>query len=123
MRSDIYAARTANAREATLASLNKLAELPQFADVHKLMTGTRNKDREAEVLFEREAIAVIVERLVSAVAVKPKGKAGEQIAELQSKIDELTAANAALFADLQAAQALLPAPEGDEVKPEGEPHQ
>lgn len=65
MNSNIYAARTATAREATLASLNRLAELPQFADVAALMAATRNKDKEAEILFEREALAVIVERVVA----------------------------------------------------------
>lgn len=123
MRSDIYAARTANARGAIATSLSKLDGAKGFEDVPTIWAGTSSKDKDAQILFEREAIAVIVERLVSAATAKPKGKAGEQIAELQGKVDELTAANAALFAGLQAAQALLPAPEGDEVKPEGEPQQ
>lgn len=77
MRVDIYAARTQAARDSIRESVQKLSLNPSFEDVAALMEQVGNKDKDLEVLLEREALAVIVARLVDAVEGK-KAKAKAQ---------------------------------------------
>jgi hypothetical protein len=112
MREDIYAARTWDARQLIAASIERLAAIKNFEDAPEIMAATTHKEPEMSILFEREALAGIVDRLVTAVS----KKRGEVVVELQAKVDELTAkateleaANTALLAEVEAFKASNPA--------------
>ena len=71
MRTDIYAARNAQAFDRIRAAIAQLAGIEAFADVPALLDAAKHKDREAATLFEREAFAEIIDRLVAFVLTSP----------------------------------------------------
>lgn len=66
MRLDIYAARTETARNRANAAIKRIAVAnAQFAELGDALDKARHKDKEIEVLNEREAIAVALEAIAA----------------------------------------------------------
>ena len=63
MRLDVYAARTDVARTRANAAIKRIAAMPEFAALGGLLDKARHKEKEIEVLNEREAIAVALETI------------------------------------------------------------
>jgi len=68
MRLDIYAARTETARNRANAAIKRIAvSNAQFTELGNALDKARHKDKEIEVLNEREAIAVTLEAIAAYV--------------------------------------------------------
>lgn len=65
MRLDVYAARTDVARTRANAAIKRIAAMPEFASLGGLLDKARHKEKEIEVLNEREAIAVALEAIAA----------------------------------------------------------
>lgn len=65
MRLDVYAARTENARNRANAAIKQIAALPEFAALGDVLDKARHKEKDIEVLNEREAIAVALEAIAA----------------------------------------------------------
>lgn len=71
MRTDIYAARMAQAMTKIREAVERLSAIEAFADVPALLDAAKHKDRDAAALFEREAFATIIERAVAFITTAP----------------------------------------------------
>lgn len=65
MRLDVYAARTDVARTRANAAIKRIAATPEFAALSDVLDKARHKEKEIEVLNEREAIAVALEAIAA----------------------------------------------------------
>ena len=65
MRLEIYAARTETARNRAIAAIKRIAAMPQFIELGDTLDKARHKDKEIEVLNEREAVAVALEAIAA----------------------------------------------------------
>ena len=65
MRLDVYAARTENARNRANAAIKQIAALPEFVALGDVLDKARHKEKDIEVLNEREAIAVALEAIAA----------------------------------------------------------
>lgn len=74
MRLDVYAARTDVARTRSNAALKRIAAAPEFAALGDVLDKARHKEKEIEVLNEREAIAVALEAIAAYIEAQNKPK-------------------------------------------------
>ncbi len=74
MRLDVYAARTDVARTRANAAIKRIAAMPEFAALGGLLDKARHKEKEIEVLNEREAIAVALETIAAYVEAQSQPK-------------------------------------------------
>lgn len=65
MRLDVYAARTGVARTRANAAIKRIAATPEFAALGDVLDKARHKEKEIEVLNEREAIAAALEAIAA----------------------------------------------------------
>jgi len=85
MRLDIYAARTETARNRANAAIKRIAVAnAQFAELGNALDKARHKDKEIEVLNEREAIAVALELIAAFLESGDIAEAFAARAELQT---------------------------------------
>lgn len=75
MRLDVYAARTENARNRANAAIKQIAALPEFAALGDVLDKARHKEKDIEVLNEREAIAVALEAIAAYLLASVEQKA------------------------------------------------
>lgn len=74
MRLDVYAARTDVARTRANAAIKRIAAVPEFAALGDVLDKARHKEKEIEVLNEREAIAVALEAIAAYIEAQNKPK-------------------------------------------------
>jgi hypothetical protein len=72
MRLDVYAARTDAARTRANAAIKRIAAMPEFAALGDVLDKARHKEKDIEVLNEREAIAVALEAIAAHIEAQNK---------------------------------------------------